>query len=408
MAADLETRWSVARTLAGLKLLVSSTSELEAERTLLADAVRDVNQVTERLCGVTLRVIDWRRDLVPGVSSDPQQVINAQASDYDIYLGMFGTRFGTPTPRAGSGTEEEFNKAYSRFRADPQCLRLLFYFRAGLTGSVLNVDSEQLRRVQEFRTRLGSEKGVLYCDFSSPEEFLRLCRGHLTQLVADQWAGSSWKPIVGLEPVNAAEVMPLSKGVRAESADDVPTILDLRVEADEAFEAAMAALAAVVQAFKAGAEADVKWKADAEKAMAAGLGPKKAHELANAKAENFAYRARQLRPLTAAFRTATDEFFAKLGQIIERQIAEGISTPEQMRAGIEQLSQADDAARAARDAYLGVAASLASLPEPTRDFRRQKRALTTQIDQLNAAIASWLDRSAGLCDQFESRGSEGA
>ena len=44
------------------------------------------------------------------MGSDPQQIINSQVSDeYDIFIGILWTRFGTPTERAGSGTEEEFS-----------------------------------------------------------------------------------------------------------------------------------------------------------------------------------------------------------------------------------------------------------------------------------------------------------
>jgi hypothetical protein len=71
-----------------------------------------------------------------------------------------------------------------------------------------------------------------------------------------------------------------------------------------------------------------------------------------------------------------------------------------MRAGIARISEADVAARALRDTYLGVAAALGKLPDATRDLKRQKRNLSSQIDQLNAAIASWLDRTAALRQRF--------
>src|SRR5687768_1451250 len=107
------------RSVTRLKILLSCTSELQPERDLLEGIVSDVNRVIEDTDAVTIRIIDWRRDVVPGVGLDPQHVINAQTRDYEIYLGMLGTRFGTPTPRAGSGTEEEFNIAYRRFRQNP-------------------------------------------------------------------------------------------------------------------------------------------------------------------------------------------------------------------------------------------------------------------------------------------------
>jgi hypothetical protein len=119
-----------------------------AERVLCSSLVSDVNAVVEDAYGVTLRLIDWRRDVVPGIGTDPQQVINLQTSTCEIYLGLLGTRFGTPTPRAGSGTEDEFNVAYERFRSDPTSVRILLYFRLGLLGNVLDIDPDQLKKVQ--------------------------------------------------------------------------------------------------------------------------------------------------------------------------------------------------------------------------------------------------------------------
>jgi hypothetical protein len=48
---------------------------------------------------------------------------------YDIFIGMLSTKFGSRTPRAGSGTEEEFNRGYGRFIKNPNELRIVFYFK---------------------------------------------------------------------------------------------------------------------------------------------------------------------------------------------------------------------------------------------------------------------------------------
>ncbi|MYD31374.1 MAG: DUF4062 domain-containing protein, partial [Nitrospira sp. SB0661_bin_20] len=62
-------------------------------------------------------VVRWETRTTPGFGKDPQDVINKQISDaYDIFIGIMWTRFGTPTPRAGSGTEEEFLRAYDRYK----------------------------------------------------------------------------------------------------------------------------------------------------------------------------------------------------------------------------------------------------------------------------------------------------
>jgi len=73
---------------------------------------KPVLQSLEKTHGITLRLIGWPDTVRPGVGVDPQNVINQQVRDqYDIYVGVWGSRFGQSTPRAGSGTEEEFRQA---------------------------------------------------------------------------------------------------------------------------------------------------------------------------------------------------------------------------------------------------------------------------------------------------------
>ena len=57
----------------------------------------------------------------------PQGIINKQIGEYDIFIGMMWKRFGTPTGKAGSGTEEEFRLAYEYWETTKSVM-ILFYF----------------------------------------------------------------------------------------------------------------------------------------------------------------------------------------------------------------------------------------------------------------------------------------
>lgn len=390
------------KSISRLKVMFSSTSELEVERSLFRKVVDDVNNVIEDAYGVTLRLIDWRRDIVPGVGSDPQQVINVQTTDCQIYVGVLGARFGTPTPRAGSGTEDEFNIAYASFRADPTSMRLLFYFRVAMDGDIYSVDTEQLKRVQEFRSRLGSEKGVLYSEFASPEDFIELARGHLIQLVSTQWAGSSWKDVPGLEPASPTDILELLGNAElSPREEEEPGILDLRVDLDESFETAMSSLSKISELMASSAVKFAQWGQEAERRLSiSDLNPKRAKAFVNSAARDFGDLARQLRPLIASYRAASDDYYNALGQLLSMQVKSGFSTKKEIADGVERLSKADKAARGAREMYEGIAATMASLAGPTTEFKRQRRNAVSQIEQLNAAIGAWLDRSAELRQRF--------
>lgn len=389
-----------------LRLLVSCSSELHAERGLLDAVVQDVNRVTEDAHGVTLRTIDWRRDMVPGAGLDPQEVINSQSSDYEIYFGMLGTRFGTPTTRAGSGTEEEFNLAYRRFREAPTSVRLLFYFRTGHFGAVLDIDPDQLKKVQEFRTRLGREAGVLYCEFGTPEEFMQLCRHHLIQLVSTQWNVTEWAAVPGLEPLrDQAQLVEEPEPMLADEEDE-PGILDLRVRHDDAFEATRTSIGKLAEFIATSVETDRAWTADLKARSGRIVSPRDAQTLLNAKAADFSRRAGALRQLRAAYRASSDEYFDALLDLVSFQIQTGLSPIHEMKEGLLALVALDSVVRAARDTYAGVARSVETLPEPTRVFRAQKRALRKEFENLSADIGAWLDRSAEVRSRFQIEGQE--
>lgn len=397
----------MAKSLVQLKIFFSSTSELEAERLLFKEVVDDVNEIVEQTSRVTFRLIDWKQDLVPGIGSDPQDVINRQSKEYQIYIGMLGTRFGTATPRAGSGTEDEFNEAYARYREDPRSIRILFYFKTGLVGNVHNIDTAQLEKVLAFKERLSKEKGVLYREFSTPEDFRRLARTHLIKLLSDDWAGKTWKPVPGLEPLlelkDQKELEMQPEAGNAETEDELG-LLDLRVEMDESFETSTKTLLQISKHMRDGGQADHAWRLEAEELIRTGAArnPKQSQELVNKEAKSFETRAREIRPLRATFKSSADQFFERLGQIIVYQIKSGTSSKQEMLDNINKLAKIDALAREARDEYTPVAATLASLPALTRDFKKSQRMFKSELDQLSAAIGSWLDRSEQLRKKIES------
>src|ERR1700756_3440394 len=92
-----------------LVVFLASPSDLEPERSRLEEVIRELNVTWTRTLGVRLELVSWETHGYPGVGADPQDVLNRQLpNDYDIFIGLMWTKFGTPTGRAGSGTEEEF------------------------------------------------------------------------------------------------------------------------------------------------------------------------------------------------------------------------------------------------------------------------------------------------------------
>ena len=113
-----------------LRIFVASPKDVAEERASLEDVVRELNLTWSKNLGIRLELVKWETHAYPGIGTDPQAVINEQiGDDYDIFVGIIWKCFGTPTERANSGTAEEFDRAYKRFRENPDQLRIMFYFR---------------------------------------------------------------------------------------------------------------------------------------------------------------------------------------------------------------------------------------------------------------------------------------
>ena len=101
-----------------LTVFVSSPGDTAAERDIVIRVLeRNSQGETARKLRIDFQALRWE-DWPPGAGEpgDAQQHINrilkqAGLEYYDIYLGMMKGRVGTPTPRAASGTIEEFEVA---------------------------------------------------------------------------------------------------------------------------------------------------------------------------------------------------------------------------------------------------------------------------------------------------------
>jgi hypothetical protein len=177
-------RLPMSRTEQVIVVFVASPSDLEAERNRLEEVIQELNSTWSRTLGARLELVRWETHGYPGIAEDPQGVLNRQLpNDYQIFVGLLWGKYGSATARAGSGTEEEFQRALTRFHESPDSVKIMFYFKdAPLPPSTL--DPEQLAKVQQFRRLLGDE-GALYWTFVSLDEFERLIRLHLTRQIQE-------------------------------------------------------------------------------------------------------------------------------------------------------------------------------------------------------------------------------
>jgi hypothetical protein len=92
-------------------------------------------------------------------------------------------KFGSPTKRAESGTEEEFQRAYDFFKEHKKP-KIMFYFCKRPFYSTRINELKQFGKVVKFRQAL-EKLGVLYWEYESPLEFERRLREHLIRQIID-------------------------------------------------------------------------------------------------------------------------------------------------------------------------------------------------------------------------------
>jgi hypothetical protein len=126
----------------------------------------------------------WETDASPGVGSDGQDVIGQQLASYDIFIGLLSARFGTPTKRANSGTEEEFGNAFERYITDSSSVSILFYFR-NTQVKVHEIEALlQALHVCQFRKHL-ERLGVFYQQYEAPTDLAQKLRSDLPRRVRE-------------------------------------------------------------------------------------------------------------------------------------------------------------------------------------------------------------------------------
>jgi len=209
----------MAKTVFEISVFLSSPDDVKDERELLDDAIRNLNIMLTNHTGKCVKLVKWETHCRSGIGRDVQSNINEQiGDDYDIFIGIMWKKFGTPTPRADSGTAEEFERAYKRFQQDPKSIRIMFYFKDAAPSSISEIDPCQWALVNEFRRQL-SEKGVKYNLFKTQTELQSLIYVHMALQIFD-W-GEKW----GGPKEAAIREPPIASSTETE--DNEPCIEDL-------------------------------------------------------------------------------------------------------------------------------------------------------------------------------------
>jgi len=170
----------MAKNVTKYSIFIASPSDLEEERIAIEEVTKELNLTFGLKQNIVIELLKWETHSAPGISkSHPQNLINEDiGNDYDIFIGLLWKKFGTPTEKAGSGTEEEFLRAFERFDRQNDNIQVLFYFKDALPKSMKEINVSELIKVESFKKTLPHKK-LLYWDFDTCENLKNFLRLHI-------------------------------------------------------------------------------------------------------------------------------------------------------------------------------------------------------------------------------------
>jgi len=156
-------------------VFISSPDDVEQERRISREVLCILTDMLEETSGIVVRPVDWKK-MTPGIGTSPQDVIDSQTPDYDIYLGIMKDRYGSLDESGISYTEREFLGAVDKWKISPDSVQIAFYFYKHNDDRDNNNSSSQRERINTFKRKLSRinidcSAGVFYKEYDDCENF---------------------------------------------------------------------------------------------------------------------------------------------------------------------------------------------------------------------------------------------
>lgn len=192
------------------KAFIASPSDTDSERDLCDKIFDEINLGLGDIYKFRIESLKWEKDVRPSIKGhDVQSIIFEQIGDkFEIFIGIMNKKFGSPTPRAGSGTEEEFNEAYRRYNEEKN-LEIMFYFNEEPPKSMNEINASEFVKIVDFRKKL-QPKGI-YSFYNGASDFEEKLRKHLTKYFIEQFKKKEDSPLKAQQLINKEALRKLFK-----------------------------------------------------------------------------------------------------------------------------------------------------------------------------------------------------
>ncbi len=162
-----------------VKVFLASPGDLKDERLAAKAVVDEFNKQWGANLGCHIELVGWE-DTVSQFGR-PQEVINRDLDQCELFIGMLWKRWGTPPDNTGrytSGFHEEYEISIAKRKLGKKPdISLLF---KDVDPGLKNDPGEELKKVLKFRERIESERTILYETFGDLRVFESKLRGIIT------------------------------------------------------------------------------------------------------------------------------------------------------------------------------------------------------------------------------------
>lgn len=174
-------------------LLISCPGDVSKYVDVINKCVENFNKTLGVANNSQIATKHWSTDSYPQSGDKPQELLNKQfVRDCDAAVAIFWTRFGTPTDKYGSGTEEEIEEMLTSGKQV-----FMYFIEEPVNPS--NIDMEQYKKVNEFREKY--KERAIYATIQNDNELYRKFSNDLTMHFSPSMMGEPVIPEKKLKPV---------------------------------------------------------------------------------------------------------------------------------------------------------------------------------------------------------------
>ncbi|HEY3899908.1 MAG TPA: hypothetical protein VGM54_14915 [Chthoniobacter sp.] len=157
------------------RVFLAAPSDVADELIVVEGVLHDWNLQQGQALGIRVELVNWRTHTWPSAGRRPQASVNKQAFDAcDLVIAIFWSRFGTPTGKADSGTEEEIRRGIKMNKP------VLVYFSDRPAPKLKRVEHS---RIEKFKRQFGQK--AIYWVYSDIDSFEKELRNHLALTMHD-------------------------------------------------------------------------------------------------------------------------------------------------------------------------------------------------------------------------------